>query len=481
MASSTGVFLVLVSTFLLFQGVLAQTTRSPLDVSCAGYCTNPATAPTGIPPADVGNPPLYTALVNGCTNQFCCCDAAALGCQYNNQQVTCDPGYVFDPNVAAPGYTCRPLSEMNQIAQCCAWGNVTVGCPSTTTQRTTTRITSPVTTQGTTTSAADVTCSSYCANPSTAPNGPPPSDVASLYTAYRNACTNQFCCCDAATLGCAFNGQQVNCDPGQFFDPNPAAPGYTCRPLSEMNQVAQCCAAGNVTTGCPTTTTSTPPTTIQASTTRPSTTVVPTTTVPITTTRTTTVVPVSTTIAPTTIMASTTRPSTTVVPTTTVPITTTRTTTVVPASTTGAPTTVMASTVMVSTTPPSTTAGFPSTTTAGFPPTTTAGAPPPTTTSASCAGCGCGTPSLSTQSQCVESTVGPTGNAQWKTGLNTNVDQILLGGDVVAYQIQWSNSSWSGWYITGVNDIDVVPGTCGLRRMWAYFADLTHKYIICSP
>lgn len=80
----------------------------------------------------------------------------------------------------------------------------------------------------------------------------------------------------------------------------------------------------------------------------------------------------------------------------------------------------------------------------------------------------------------MESTVGPTGNAQWKTGLSTNVDQVLLGGDVVAYQIQWSNSSWSGWYVTGVNDIDVVPGTCGLRRMWAYFADLTHKYIICS-
>ena len=132
------------TNFLWFQSSVAQTTRSPQDVTCTGYCSNQATAPTGTPPNDLGTPAPYTAYVDACTDQLCCCDIT-LGCAYVGQQVTCDPGFFFDPNTAAPGYTCRPVSEMNQVAQCCAT-NFTAGCPSTTTQRITTRVTSPTTT-----------------------------------------------------------------------------------------------------------------------------------------------------------------------------------------------------------------------------------------------------------------------------------------------------------------------------------------------
>ena len=70
--------------------------------------------------------------------------------------------------------------------------------------------------------------------------------------------------------------------------------------------------------------------------------------------------------------------------------------------------------------------------------------------------------------------------------------QKLRNGTIVAYKIQWWNGKWSGWYVPGVNDMDCKfnqgAGTCngvdtcgkGLRRMWSYFSDHVHTYIICQ-
>jgi hypothetical protein len=99
-----------------------------------------------------------------------------------------------------------------------------------------------------------------------------------------------------------------------------------------------------------------------------------------------------------------------------------------------------------------------------------------------CTGSDCVVHDLSTQAACTEVTEGPTQDGRWGAGLNTNIDQTIEGGDVVAYQILWGNGSWSGWYVTGVNDIDYKfnPGNGTMRRIWSYFYDHTHKYLICK-
>lgn len=100
---------------------------------------------------------------------------------------------------------------------------------------------------------------------------------------------------------------------------------------------------------------------------------------------------------------------------------------------------------------------------------------------ASCPTGDCIAESITTQAQCQELTSGPEGSGPgWDRGLNTNVDQRITGGDVVAYQIEWS-SGWSGWYVTGVNDIDhkYNTGTRDMRRVWSYFADHNHRFILC--
>lgn len=100
---------------------------------------------------------------------------------------------------------------------------------------------------------------------------------------------------------------------------------------------------------------------------------------------------------------------------------------------------------------------------------------------AQCSGPDCIAQSLSSQARCTQEQHGAVGNSVgWLNGLNTNVDQRILGGDVVAYQIEWS-SGWSGWYVTGVNDIDwkFNPGSNQMRRVWSYFGDHNHRYIIC--
>ncbi|XP_062596315.1 uncharacterized protein LOC134257734 [Saccostrea cucullata] len=80
----------------------------------------------------------------------------------------------------------------------------------------------------------------------------------------------------------------------------------------------------------------------------------------------------------------------------------------------------------------------------------------------------------------------------WYAGLYRDVDQFYLKGRIAAYKIQWFNGGWSGWFVPGVNDIDIkfniqgadckdfkiLPNT--MRRWWSYFYDHTHKYVICK-
>ncbi|NEO77783.1 hypothetical protein [Moorena sp. SIO4G3] len=95
---------------------------------------------------------------------------------------------------------------------------------------------------------------------------------------------------------------------------------------------------------------------------------------------------------------------------------------------------------------------------------------------------------LRTQATCTlqgydQSGLPPTGKTPgWYKGLNTEIDHQILGGDVVAYKIRWFNGSWSGWYVTGVNDIDwkFNTGTNDMRRVWGYFSDHQHQYILCK-
>ncbi len=94
---------------------------------------------------------------------------------------------------------------------------------------------------------------------------------------------------------------------------------------------------------------------------------------------------------------------------------------------------------------------------------------------------------IETQAQCELVQEHATYDARWKCGLSTEVDHDILGCDVAAYRIQWFNGSWSQWFVTGINDIDPkfnepssgnqVVGS--LRRMWAYFYDHDHEYIVC--
>jgi len=105
-----------------------------------------------------------------------------------------------------------------------------------------------------------------------------------------------------------------------------------------------------------------------------------------------------------------------------------------------------------------------------------------------CSGSDCVQYDLQTQATCLQVGTDTTPNqpvgsaAGWYKGLNTEIDQNILKGNVIAYKLQWSNGSWSGWYVTGVNDLDIKFNTSNstMRRMWAYFGDHKHLYIICK-
>ncbi|VDI12454.1 Hypothetical predicted protein [Mytilus galloprovincialis] len=96
----------------------------------------------------------------------------------------------------------------------------------------------------------------------------------------------------------------------------------------------------------------------------------------------------------------------------------------------------------------------------------------------------------SAQAKCTEITRRRTRDCRWAAGLNMQVDQIAAGGKIAAYKIQWWNGGWSGWYVPGYNDMDgkvnirllrcsMTYKYKSLRRMWAYFYDHTHKFIVC--
>lgn len=98
----------------------------------------------------------------------------------------------------------------------------------------------------------------------------------------------------------------------------------------------------------------------------------------------------------------------------------------------------------------------------------------------------------STQSECIDVIRRSTYLCPWKLGLYDNMDYVMLKGKIAAYKIQWFSGHWSGWYVPGVNDLDhkfnIVPIRCGnyprkgntLRRMWSYFFDHNHRYILCK-
>ena len=93
---------------------------------------------------------------------------------------------------------------------------------------------------------------------------------------------------------------------------------------------------------------------------------------------------------------------------------------------------------------------------------------------------------------CSKMTLPRSNDCRWSANLNRRLDEIILGGKIYAYMIQWHNGSWSGMYVPGYNDIDwkfnllddndcAIPAKANsLRRMWSRFADHTHRYIFCQ-
>jgi hypothetical protein len=89
---------------------------------------------------------------------------------------------------------------------------------------------------------------------------------------------------------------------------------------------------------------------------------------------------------------------------------------------------------------------------------------------------------ISTQDICVEIASQAQRDSRWHQGLSLQIDQKILGGRVIAYQIRWFNGNWSEWFVPGVNDIDhkYNPDNNTMRRMWSYFHDHEHRYILCK-
>lgn len=92
---------------------------------------------------------------------------------------------------------------------------------------------------------------------------------------------------------------------------------------------------------------------------------------------------------------------------------------------------------------------------------------------------------------CTEVTSKATRDCRWHANNNRRADEAILHGTVIAYKIQWFNGAWSDWFVPGQNDVDwkfnrsarkcsVPVYANSLRRVWSYFYDHTHKYIICK-
>ena len=106
----------------------------------------------------------------------------------------------------------------------------------------------------------------------------------------------------------------------------------------------------------------------------------------------------------------------------------------------------------------------------------------PSTAKSDCPTGDCIEHNISTQDICEESIAPPQRDSRWHQDLSLQTDQLILDGDIVAYQIRWFNGNWSKWYVPGVNDIDHKYNLNNntMRRMWSYFYDHEHKYIICK-
>ena len=107
---------------------------------------------------------------------------------------------------------------------------------------------------------------------------------------------------------------------------------------------------------------------------------------------------------------------------------------------------------------------------------------------------------VKTQSICSETGVlRPTRDCRWHADLDVMAAEEVLGNGcrIIAFKLQWFSGSWSGWFVVGVNDIDIkfnkYASTCykgrlrtvvsrnTMRRWWSYFYDHNHKYIKCCP
>ncbi|ESO09610.1 hypothetical protein HELRODRAFT_168622 [Helobdella robusta] len=102
---------------------------------------------------------------------------------------------------------------------------------------------------------------------------------------------------------------------------------------------------------------------------------------------------------------------------------------------------------------------------------------------------------ISQQSVCTEVTheLPVPSQCQWgANGLYRHTDFQLLKGRIIAYKLQWFNQKWSSWFVPEYNDLDCKRNMLGqscagkpvcpdsLRKMWAYFCDHNHTYIICK-
>lgn len=98
-----------------------------------------------------------------------------------------------------------------------------------------------------------------------------------------------------------------------------------------------------------------------------------------------------------------------------------------------------------------------------------------------CSGGDCVGYDLSTQDNCTYETKSATFDIRWARGLSTQADQAIEGGRIVAYWIKWS-SGMSIPFVPGINDVDYKFNSPGdkMRRMWSYFYDHEHAYIICK-
>ena len=88
---------------------------------------------------------------------------------------------------------------------------------------------------------------------------------------------------------------------------------------------------------------------------------------------------------------------------------------------------------------------------------------------------------FSGQEDCRSIPQAPTEDRRWKEGLGLDVDNEIVGENIVAYRVQWFSGGWSGWYTPGVADIDWKTTEDGkARRVWSYFYDHQHEYTICA-